>query len=66
MDDIYFSDKKNKKSESSEYKRIVTDKLTDSDYEDSADIKSHSNAGVADNKKFKVNIPDCDMDIPEP
>ena len=68
MDDIYFSDKKNKnkKSESSEYKRIVTDKFTDSDYEDSADIKSHSNAVGAGDKKFKVNIPDFDMDIPEP
>ena len=68
MDDIYFSDKKNKnkKSESSEYKRIVTDKFTDSDYEETADIKSHSSAPVSDDKKFKVNIPDFDMDIPEP
>ncbi len=68
MDDIYFSDKKNKnqKSESSEYKRIVTDKFTDSDYDETADIKSHNSAPVADNKKFKVNIPEFDMDIPEP
>ena len=69
MDDIYFSDKKNKnqKNESSASKRIITDKFTDSDYDDSADIKSHSQAPVSDkNKNFKVNIPEFDMDIPKP
>lgn len=67
MDDIYFSDKKNKnkKGEPSEYERIVTDKFTDSDYDDGAQIKKQ--APVSDkNKNFKVNLPDFDMDIPEP
>lgn len=68
MDDIYFSDKKNKnkKVEPSASKRIITDKFTDNDY-DSADIKSNAGAPSADNSRnFKVNIPDFDMDIPEP
>lgn len=69
MDDIYFSDKKNQKdkNESSEYKRKVTDKFTDGDYEYTDEIKSRVNALVADeNKKFKVSIPEFDVDIPEP
>ena len=68
MDDIYFSDKKNKnkKIESSATKRIITDKFTDNDY-DSADIKSNAQVSAANkSKNFKVNIPDFDMDIPEP
>lgn len=68
MDDIYFSDKKNKnkKVEPSASKRIITDKFTDNDY-DSADIKSNAGAPSADkSRNFKVNIPDFDMDIPEP
>ena len=71
MDDIYFSDKKRKQSpaEANASKRNVTDKFTDADFDETiaGDIKSHSgNPNTNNNKKFKVNLPDFDMDIPEP
>ncbi len=69
MDDIYFSDKKKKssKNEPSASKKIVTDKFVDSDYDENIDIKRQStNANTDKNKNFKVNLPDFDMDIPEP
>ena len=70
MDDIYFSDKKKKirKDDESETIKNVTDRFIDNDYdEDDIDIKSHSSKRAADiNKNFKVNIPEFDMDMPEP
>ena len=73
MDDIYFSDKKKNspKNEPSPSKRYVSDKFTDDDFNDDnemPDLKSSSdiNSNMKDNKKFKVNLPDFDMDIPEP
>ncbi len=70
MDDIYFSDKKKKshKDEPSVSKKIVTDSFVDSDYDtENVDIKRQkSNTAAEKNKNFKVNIPDFDMDIPEP
>ena len=70
MDDIYFSDKKKKnpKAEPSETRRIVTDRFVDNDYSDEdIRIKSHDSKTVSDkNKNFKVNLPDFDMDMPEP
>ncbi len=68
MDDIYFSDKKKKipKAEPSETRRIVTDRFVDNNYSDEdTDIKSHGSKTVSD-KNFKVNLPDFDMDMPEP
>lgn len=66
MDDIYFSDKKKKNTVNKPdvSKRIVTDKFTDSDYDESADVKSGNISG--NNGNFKVNLPDFDMDIPTP
>lgn len=70
MDDIYFSDKKKRssKDEPSASKRIISDKFTDADFNDAGDIdiKSNNNRSVNDKKKFKVNLPDFDMDMPEP
>jgi hypothetical protein len=73
MDDIYFSDKKKKsrKDEPSPSKRYISDKFTDTDFDDNStelELKSNSdiNSKTKDNKKFKVNLPDFDMDIPEP
>lgn len=73
MDDIYFSDKKknSRKDEPSPSKRYVSDKFTDADFDDNSielELKSNSdiNSNMKDNKKFKVNLPDFDMDIPEP
>ena len=70
MDDIYFSDKKkrSRKDEPSASERIVSDKFTDADFNDNGDIdiKSNHNQSINNNKKFKVNLPDFDMDIPEP
>ena len=65
MDDIYFSDKKKKsrKDEPSASKRIISDNFTD---DGDIDIKSNNNYRVNENKKFEVNIPDFDMDIPKP
>ena len=69
MDDIYFSDKKKKHSESeySSAKKSISDKFTDEDfYEDiDKDIKSNNNNTNRD-KKFKVNLPNFEMDLPEP
>ena len=69
MDDIYFSDKKKKSSadEPSSSKRFVSDRFSDADFDDTdIDIKSNNPQPVKDDKKFKVNLPDFDMDIPEP
>ena len=69
MDDIYFSDKKKKSSvdEPSSSKRFVSDRFSDADFDDTdIDIKSNNSQPVKDDKKFKVNLPDFDMDIPEP
>ena len=73
MDDIYFSDKKKngRKDEPSPSKRYVSDKFTDDDFDnkdEALDLKSNSdiNSNMKDNKKFKVNLPEFDMDIPEP
>ncbi len=70
MDDIYFSDKKKKspKDEPSASKRIVTDKFVNSDCDtENIDIKKQSeSASSGKSKNFKVNLPDFDMDIPEP
>lgn len=68
MDDIYFSDKKKKgpKDEPSASKRIMTDSFVDSDYDDTDIKRPTASAGADKNKNFKVNIPDFDMDIPEP
>ncbi len=72
MDDIYFSDKKknSRKDEPSPSKRYISDKFTDDDFNDdkeALDLKSDSDINtMKNNKKFKVNLPDFDMDIPEP
>ncbi len=70
MDDIYFSDKKKntRKSEASPSARYISDKFTDDDFDDNEAMTSESNinSNMKDNKKFKVNLPDFDMDIPEP
>lgn len=72
MDDIYFSDKKknSRKDEPSPSARYVSDKFTDDDFNDNdatLDIKSNSDKNeMKDNKKFKVKLPDFDVDIPEP
>lgn len=73
MDDIYFSDKKknSRKDEPSPSTRYVGDKFTDADFDDNdeaLDFKSNSDiqSNVKDNKKFKVTLPDFDVDIPEP
>lgn len=72
MDDIYFSDKKknSRKDEPSPSARYVSDKFTDDDFSDdneTLDIKSNSDISeMKGNKKFKVNLPDFDVDIPEP
>lgn len=70
MDDIYFSDKKKntRKNDPNPSKRIVGDKFTDADFNDSfdKDIKSNEAKNINSQKKFKVNLPDFDMDIPEP
>lgn len=73
MDDIYFSDKKknSRKDEPSPSARYISDKFTDDDFNDdndALDLKSDSdiNSNMKDNKKFKVNLPDFEMDIPEP
>ena len=69
MDDIYFSDKKKKHSESeySSAKKSISDKFSDEDFNEDVDkdIKSNSN-NINRDKKFKVNLPDFEMDIPEP
>ena len=70
MDDIYFSDKKKntRKNEPNPSKRIVGDKFTDADFDDNnidIDIKSSNNTRNTADKKFKVNLPDFDMDVPE-
>jgi LCP family protein required for cell wall assembly len=70
MDDIYFSDKKKnaRKDNASGTIKNVTDKFVDDDYDDKdVDIKSHTSKSVADkSKNFKVNLPDFDLDVPEP
>lgn len=69
MDDIYFSDKKKKHSEGeySSAKKSISDKFSDEDFNEDVDkdIKSNSN-NINRDKKFKVNLPDFEMDIPEP
>lgn len=69
MDDIYFSDKKKKHSESeySSAKKSISDKFSDEDFNEDVDkdIKSNNN-NINRDKKFKVNLPDFEMDIPEP
>ena len=64
MDDIYFSDKnkRRRKDEPSHSKRIVTDNFVESDI-DNAPVKINKKGK---DKNFKVNIPDIDVDIPEP
>ena len=70
MDDIYFSDKKKKSHKDSDSATVknVTDKFVDDDYNnEDIDIKSHSHKNTADkSRNFKVNIPDFEMDVPEP
>ncbi len=75
MDDIYFSDKdkRRKKSdnEPASSKRIVSDKFLDSDYDDEVfelDFKQKGNSQPFPKKSgnFKVEIPDFDIDVPEP
>lgn len=75
MDDIYFSDKdkkrKNSDNEPASSKRIVSDKFLDSDYDDEVfelEFKQKGKSQPFPNKKsnFKVEIPDLDIDIPEP
>ena len=66
MDDIYFSDKnkRRRKDEPSHSKRIVTDKFVEGDFDnDNAPVKLNKKGK---DKNFKVNIPDIDVDIPEP
>lgn len=66
MDDIYFSDKnkRRRKDEPSHSKRIVTDKFVEGDFDnDNAPVKLNKKGK---DKNFKVNIPDFDVDIPEP
>ena len=72
MDDLYFSDKKKngRKDDGSASDRILSDKFTDADFHDkSADIDAKSrtqpNRVNSNNPKFKVSLPDFDMDIPE-
>lgn len=75
MDDIYFSDKDKKKrnsdNEPPSSKRIVSDKFLDSDYDDEVFELEFRQKGASQpfpSKKgnFKVDIPDLDIDIPEP
>ncbi len=75
MDDIYFSGKdKNKNkadNEPASSKRIVSDKFLDSDYDDEVfelDFKQKGSSQPFPQRKenFKVDIPDFDIDIPEP
>ena len=65
MDDIYFSDKnkRRRKDEQSRSKKIVTDKFVEGDFEDENRTRK---LNKKDNKPFKVDIPDFDMDVPEP
>ena len=64
MDDIYFSDKnkRRRKDEPSHSKRIVTDNFVESDI-DNAPVKINKKGK---DKNFEVNIPDIDVEIPEP
>ncbi|MBQ7295731.1 MAG: LCP family protein [Clostridia bacterium] len=75
MDDIYFSDKDKRRKKSGDEpassKRIVSDKFLDSDYDDEVfelDFKQKGTSQPFPEKKgnFKVDIPDFDIDIPEP
>ena len=70
MDDIYFSDKKknSRKDVHTPSKRTVSDKFIDADFDDkiNIDIKSSNNTRNVNNKEFKVNLPDFNMDIPAP
>ncbi len=75
MDDIYFSDKnkrnKNRDTEPASSKRISGDKFLDSDYDDDVFELEFKQKGTgqpfADKRAdFKVNIPDFDIDVPEP
>ena len=71
MDDIYFSDKKKntRKNETNPSRRNVSDKFTDADFDNNIDIDIKSNINVRNtnaDKKFKVNLPDFDVDIAEP
>ncbi len=75
MDDIYFSGKDKKKenagNEPASSKRIVSDKFLDSDYDDEVfelDFKQKGTSQPFSEKKgnFKVEIPDFDIDIPQP
>ena len=65
MDDIYFSDKnkRRRKDEKSHSKKIVTDKFVEGDFDDENRTRK---LNKKDNKPFKVDIPDFDMDVPEP
>ena len=65
MDDIYFSDKnkRRRKDEQSHSKKIVTDKFVEGDFDDENRTRK---LNKKDNKPFKVDIPDFDMDVPEP
>lgn len=64
MDDIYFSDKnkRRRKDETSHSKKIVTDKFVEGDF----DNENRPRKLNKKDKPFKVDIPDFDMDIPEP
>ena len=75
MDDIYFSDKDKKRNradnEPHSSKRIVSDKFLDSDYDNEVFELEFRQKGASQpfpstKGKFKVDIPELDIDIPEP
>lgn len=75
MDDIYFSDKDKRRNgagnEPASSKRISSDKFLDSDYDDEVFELEFKQKGTSQpfpgtKGEFKVEIPDFEIDIPQP